>query len=148
VGQTKDIAGKLAENIFSQCLARRLRTMGRVASAIYERELSPYGITVSQFGVITLTLNAGGKSSPSLFTETLKVEKSTLSRNLRLMQRAGWITLSPVGRTVDIEVTREGKKIYLRSSAGWKRAQTALKRIIRNEGVDAIEELFSYLKDA
>jgi len=140
----KDLARQCANEVAGECLAQRLRAVGRIVSNIYDRELAGYGLTASQFGILATSLKLGTASQNEI-AEVHRVEKSTLSRNLKLMEESGWIKLERRGRNVDVEITKGGKDIFCKSVDGWRKAQANLKRHLRNEGVDAVEVLAARL---
>jgi DNA-binding MarR family transcriptional regulator len=140
----KDLARKYANEVAGECLAQRLRAVGRIVSNIYDRELAGFGLTASQFGILATSLKLGTASQNEI-AEVHRVEKSTLSRNLKLMEESGWIKLERRGRNVDVEVTRGGKDVFCKSVDGWRKAQANLKRHLRNEGVDAVQILVASL---
>ena len=136
----KDLAHKYANEVAEECLAQRLRAVGRIVSNLYDGELAGHGLTASQFGILAASLKLG-TASQNKIAEVHRVEKSTLSRNLRLMEESGWIKLERRGRNVDVEVTKGGKDIFCKSVERWRKAQADLKRHLRNKGVDAVEIL-------
>ena len=140
----KDLARKYANEVAEECLAQRLRTVSRIVSNIYDGELAGYGLTASQFGILATSLKLG-TASQNKIAELQRVEKSTLSRNLKLMEESGWIKLERRGRNVDVEITKGGKDIFCKSVDRWRKAQANLKRHLGNEGVDAVEVLAASL---
>ena len=140
----KDLARKYANEVAEECLAQRLRAVSRIVSNIYDGELAGYGLTASQFGILATSLKLGTASQNEI-AEVHRVEKSTLSRNLKLMEESGWIELERRGRNVDVEVTKGGKDIFCKSVDRWRKAQANLKRHLRNEGVNAVEVLAASL---
>jgi DNA-binding MarR family transcriptional regulator len=141
---TKDLAHKYANEVAEECLAQRLRAVGRIVSNLYDGELAGCGLTASQFGILAASLKLG-TASQNKIAEVHRVEKSTLSRNLKLMEESGWIKLERRGRNVDVEVTKGGKDIFCKSVDRWRKAQADLKRHLRNKGVDAVEMLAATL---
>lgn len=143
----KDSATKSAQDVYGECLAGRLRLIGRVTAGIYEDALAPYGMTISQFNILTVVLRRE-PASPARIAERIRLEKSTLSRNLALMESAGWLRAEGRGRGKDLYVTPAGRKIYCEAVEGWRNAQTTLKNHLRDEGVDAVARLLSRLLPA
>ena len=80
--------GTTARRIAETCLAHRARLLSRVVSRMFNAELEGSGLTVSQFSILTFVL-ASSRASPSAVAAALALEKSTVSRNLELMQTNG-----------------------------------------------------------
>lgn len=128
-----------ASAVSEVCLASRVRLLGRVVTALFQRELDPYGVTVSQFNILTALLRTG-RTSPSRLSAMLRLEKSTLSRNLLLLNKSGWTVTEERGRTVEVEISPRGEKLYETAFAGWKRAQDRARRLLGRAGMKAINE--------
>jgi DNA-binding MarR family transcriptional regulator len=74
----------------------------------------------------------------------LGFDKTTLSRNLRLMKRNGWIeSASPVesGRA-GYRLTAGGRGLFKATKPGWKRAQAKLRSAMKGEAWEAMMDGF------
>ncbi len=87
MGSKKNTARKYAETAAEECMGGRMKAMGRMVDNIYDSELKSYGITVSQFGLLSAILLME-EATPSQLVERMCIEKSTLSRNLKLIEEA------------------------------------------------------------
>ncbi|HEY4769754.1 MAG TPA: MarR family transcriptional regulator, partial [Myxococcales bacterium] len=74
----------------SECLAVRVRRLGRVITRVYDAALAPHGVTIAQLNLLTAIVAADGPR-PTDLVRILDVEKSTLSRDLQRMEHLGWI---------------------------------------------------------
>ena len=128
-------------------MARRIGMVSRIVNSVYEGALAPFGITIGQFGLLTVILKMD-KASPSRISKFIRIEKSTLSRNLKLMEGAGLIAVQGRGRGLEVQATAHGREVYLKSMAGWNQAQAKLKRMLKREGVDAVALLSATLAQA
>ena len=81
---------QVGHRIALECLAIRVRRLGRVVSRIYDTALAPYGISIAQVNLLAAIAVARGARSTDL-TQILDVEKSTLSRDLKRMEDLGWV---------------------------------------------------------
>jgi DNA-binding MarR family transcriptional regulator len=143
----RDRIEECAGVVKDECLARRIGMVSRVVNSLYEGALAPFGITIAQFGLLTMVLKMD-KTSPTQISKYLRIEKSTLSRNLKLMEAAGLLKLEGRGRSLEVRSTERGREVYLRSMAGWNKAQAQLKRKLKPEGVEAVAFLSDTLAQA
>jgi DNA-binding MarR family transcriptional regulator len=108
----------------SECLAVRVRRLGRIITRLYDAALTPHGVTIAQLNLLTAIAAAGGARLTDL-GRILDVEKSTLSRDLKRMQRLGWIRFAPTGsrRSRSISLTPAGARLLLEVRPAWEKAQ-------------------------
>ncbi len=115
----------------SACLNYKLRRTSRLVNQYYDRALKPAGIRTGQFNLMIPVALRGGSSITEL-AEVLGMERSALARNLRPLERKGWIMLS-VGtdrRARIVHLTRKGEQLLLKVYPLWERAQTNLARAL------------------
>jgi DNA-binding MarR family transcriptional regulator len=117
---------RLARTIASECFALRVRRLGRVVTRIYDDALAPHGINITQFNLLA-AVSAGDGARQVDLGRILDVEKSTLSRDLRRMQRLGWIESRPMpgGRGRALGLTPAGARLLEQARPAWDQAQEA-----------------------
>jgi len=110
----------------SECLAVRVRRLGRVVTRVYDAALAPHGVTIAQLNLLTAIVAADG-ARPTDLVRILDVEKSTLSRDLQRMEDLGWIRFDPrhSGRGRSISLTPAGTRLLLEVRPAWEKAQEA-----------------------
>ncbi|MEM6796190.1 MAG: MarR family winged helix-turn-helix transcriptional regulator, partial [Acidobacteriota bacterium] len=87
---------ELAE-IRRSCLAMRVQKANRVVVRHYEEKMRrPLGVTAPQFTLLVHLWEGAGRSI-SFLAASLRVERTTLSRNLRVLEKQGLIALSEEG---------------------------------------------------
>jgi DNA-binding MarR family transcriptional regulator len=64
--------------------------VSRALTQLYEHELRPLGIRVTQLTILQVLSRAGGLSQRKL-GEILSIDSTTLTRTLKIMIRQGWI---------------------------------------------------------
>ncbi len=107
------------------CTCSRLRKAARRVSQIFDQHLEPYGLTITQFGLLAQLKRQDGISIGGL-AEAMIMDPTTLSRNLRPMAERGLITMTPDPsdkRARCLHLTREGRNAFTRARPGWARAQ-------------------------
>ena len=75
------------DTIAKTCIAGRLRLLNRVVTNIYDDALRPLGLKISRGKM--------GVASPVQVCEYLQLDISTLSRNVELMRKNGWLEEVP-----------------------------------------------------
>jgi DNA-binding MarR family transcriptional regulator len=130
----------------SECVAVRVRLINRVITALYDEAFRPYGMRVSQGNVLVAVARLG-RARPVDICRILRIEKSTLSRDLELMRKNGWLESEPAegGRNQTIQLTRNGLDLLRRVQPAWEQAQVQAKGLIGEAGVQALYEVASRL---
>jgi DNA-binding MarR family transcriptional regulator len=129
-----------------ECIAVRVRLINRVISALYDEALRPFGLRISQANILSATAYLGD-ARPTDLVKVLRIEKSTLSRDVELMKRNGWVESEPPegGRNQTIRLTPEGTKLLGRIQPSWARAQGEARQLIGDDGEEALRQVASRL---
>ena len=116
------------------CASATMRRSARAVSQLYAAEFNGL-LEGPQFSLLMLLHKNPGTSQASL-VEQLALDKTTLSRNLNLMNRKQWI--EPVAgsdrRQRGYQLTGEGKKLLDQARPAWQRAQTRLRTALGETG--------------
>ena len=131
---------KVADAIAKDCVAMRVRYLNRSLTSIYDDAFRPLGITASQVNML-VALVKQRSLSPGELGNLLNIEKSTISRNLERMRKAGWINITSSGRTHAVEVTRKGNQLLMDVMPHWEEAQKAADALLGPDGSQAIREV-------
>ena len=77
----------------------------------------------------------------------LRIEKSTLSRDVELMKKEGWLASDPPtgGRNQTLRVTPAGIRLLKKVQPAWEQAQAEARLLIGDAGVDALHQIASRL---
>jgi DNA-binding MarR family transcriptional regulator len=135
-----------AERMARECIAVRVRLINRVISALYDEALRPFGLRISQANILA-AVDHMGEARPAQVSRILRIEKSTLSRDVELMKHRGWLQSDPPagGRYQTIRLTPQGTKLLDRIQPSWEKAQTEAKLLIGDEGEAALRQMASRL---
>jgi DNA-binding MarR family transcriptional regulator len=68
----------------------RVARLHRVIARFYVQALQAAELTQPQLEVLTIRISAAGPVGPAALAARLMLERSTISRNLALMQKRGW----------------------------------------------------------
>jgi DNA-binding MarR family transcriptional regulator len=88
-----------------------VRSLSRKISQLYDDTLAPSGLRGTQFSLLVQARNAPeGPPTVSALAEQLHTDRTTMTRNLRTLQQAGFIDLVPGAdaRSRCVVVTPEG----------------------------------------
>ncbi|HUE60444.1 MAG TPA: helix-turn-helix domain-containing protein, partial [Acidimicrobiales bacterium] len=122
------IADDLAEEVRGACLGMRVARLHRIVARVYEQALNTVGLSLPQMEILTVLVSATGPVRPTALAARLMLERSTVSRNLALMQKRGWVTVvetSPTGRAMSVTIAAPGVAAFTSASTAWRSAQTS-----------------------
>jgi DNA-binding MarR family transcriptional regulator len=110
--------------IATECLAVRVRRLGRVITRIYDAALAPHGITTAQMNLLA-AIAVFDRARPTDLGRLLAVEKSTLSRDLKRMEQSGWVRSDPARarRGRSFALTPAGSRALIKARPAWENAQ-------------------------
>jgi DNA-binding MarR family transcriptional regulator len=121
---------KRSSRIASECLAGRVRVLNRVVTGIYEDALRPHKVRISQMNII-IAVSVMGPVSAAEVCRQLRLEKSTLSRDLDRLLDRGWVRATPAtGRTQHLEVTAAGRALIQKVTPAWQEAQDRIYEVL------------------
>jgi len=124
------------------CLATRVRMLSRTITRIYDAALRPHGLTISQLGILSV-LEILQPAPSNKVAGYMSMEISTLSRNARLMEREGWITIEPSehGNGRVLSLTAAGASKLREATPAWAQAQIDAKALLGAEDAGTITRL-------
>ena len=130
------------DRVANDCIGARVRLINRVVSAIYDDALRPFHIRVSQANIL-VTIARKGEARPVDVCRLLRLEKSTLSRDVELMKSRGWLESEPPsgGRNQVLRLTASGQAMLERSLPAWEKAQAEASRLIGEPGILALRQI-------
>jgi DNA-binding MarR family transcriptional regulator len=135
-----------ADRMAHECIAVRVRLINRVITALYDEALRPYGLRTSQANILA-AVALMAEAHPAEVSRLLRIEKSTLSRDVELMKRNGWVESDPPngGRSQTIRLTPQGQKLLVKIRPSWEKAQAEAKLLIGEDGEAALRQMASRL---
>jgi DNA-binding MarR family transcriptional regulator len=137
------IADDLAAEASRACLGMRVGRLHRVIARCYEQALQTVGLTQPQFEVLATLINAAGPVRPAALAGRLMLERSTVSRNLALMQERGWVAIaetSTTGRAMAVTITDAGLTAFTGASTAWRRAQAGAARMLGPDAAPILDQ--------
>lgn len=116
--------GSPAASPMCNCFA--IRSAARQTSQFYDRHLAPSGLRTTQFSVLA-NLRHEGSLSINELAAVLAMDRTTMGRALRPLEREGLIVIGPGrdGRTRSLSLTETGRVRLQEAAALWRDAQAA-----------------------
>jgi DNA-binding MarR family transcriptional regulator len=113
------------------CVCFNLRRVARVVTQFYDAQMRRHGIRPTQ-GTMLAALNAQESWTMAELSDLLGMERTTLLRNLRPLERDGLVNIGGGGRgrLVELAITAKGRKQVEKLTPAWRSAQsTAVKTL-------------------
>lgn len=118
----------------------RARRIHRDVERIFDRALGVHGLTGPQMTLLAAIELMHPVPSGSLGSE-LGLEKSTVSRNLRLMEEKGWLRLTHDGKRRLARLTSAGRRLLMSAQRSWEEAQTEAQELLGSDLVRVFAKL-------
>jgi DNA-binding MarR family transcriptional regulator len=109
----------------SDCNCLAMREAARYITQFYDQHLAVAGLRTTQYGILAKLNNHGSMSINALAAE-LVMDRTTLGRNVRSLERDGLITIEPDPddrRSKVLRLSRSGEHRLDRARKGWAEAQ-------------------------
>ncbi|MBI5569251.1 MAG: winged helix-turn-helix transcriptional regulator [Desulfomonile tiedjei] len=133
--ETRDLIQTMAH----ECIAVRVRLINRLVTAVYDEALRGVGIKASQMNIL-VAVSMFGPSKPAKICSLLRLDPSTLSRNVERMKKKGWLEAVPGAdaRSHLLAVLAPGNAILRDAYPAWREAQKKAAAILGGEALDAL----------
>lgn len=130
-----------AQAMTAECLCFRARRVSRALTRMYDEALRPLGIQATQLTLLNAIAMTGEAGTLGRLSGILAMDQTTLSRNLRPLEKAGWARLErlPADRRVRVaRLTPAGEGMIARALPLWSRAHARVTEVL---GAGAAAEL-------
>ena len=109
----------------ASCTCFNLRKVTRAVTQLYDNMMRPSGLRPTQFSLLVAARLVGPVSMTRL-AELTVMDRTTLTRNLELLQKQGLIevTAGEDRRTRIVTITAQGNAALARALPLWKKAQS------------------------
>ncbi|NIF30031.1 winged helix-turn-helix transcriptional regulator [Pantoea sp. Tr-811] len=130
----------------SECICTHLRRAARGVSRHYDEALAGFGINVAQFSLLR-HLQRLDRPSITTLAEAMGLERSTLGRNLRVLEADGLVALAEGDdqRNRVVLLTAAGAARVQAALPAWEQAQSALVGQLGETQRDALVHLLERL---
>lgn len=110
------------------CACATLRRAARLVTRLYDQQLRDVDIEAPQYALLA-TLKRHGPCSQATLARPHALDKTTVSRNLRLLEQKGWIAFEATAdrRERQVTLTAAGERRRAQAAVRWKAAQAGLR---------------------
>lgn len=131
-----------------ECACATVRRAARLVTQLYDQELRGH-LEASQFALLSV-LERSSRCNQAMLARSLAFDKTTLSRNLALMKKKGWIehVVANDQRERGFQLTPAGRRLIVSARPGWKRAQSRLQSAMTSEQWEAMWQTFRNVTNA
>lgn len=140
-------------DLVNSCLCTNIRKLSRIVTRLYDAELKQTPLNINQLGIM---LTISGLEEPYIgdLAEKLVMEKSTLSRNLGVLEEMGFIIIkiNTMKKSQKIvSVTQSGMNAITQSYPPWDNIQRKISSSFGNErflqAIQLLNQLETSLND-
>ena len=138
---------KQAIEILTECVAGRTLQLARIVAAQYDRALASVGVTPQQMTLLCVVCKRQ-PVSPREVLPYLKMDQSTLSRNLDRMVEKGWLSTNVEaddGRIKLYSLTKAGERTIAAAHSHWLDAQAWANDALGTDGITDIKRIANNL---
>ncbi len=122
--QTEHHGSHLKPTPSSPCVCATLRKATRAVTLLYDEYLRPAGLRVTQYSLLKHVL-AREPVTVNQLAEATVTDRTTLSRNLRILQQGGFIGIreGQDRRQREVRLTPHGRRALANADRRWEDAQ-------------------------
>lgn len=133
------------QTIAKNCFCYKTRAASRTITRLYDDALKPTGLKANQFSML-VAINIQAPISISNLAESLCMERTTLTRNLKPLEKEGLVTLSSgVGRTRYANLTHQGKETLDTARPLWQQAQENIQTSLAGQDMTTLSRLLDQI---
>ena len=128
------------------CMGLHIRRASRIVTQIYDEALRPIGLVGNQFTLL-VALHLTKSVSVTRLAQELFADQTTLTRNLKLLEKRGLIKMEPGSdRRVRLaSLTPEGADILTQALPLWEQAQMTVQQQFGQEKTQTLRSLLADL---
>ncbi len=130
------------------CTNLKLRQFMRRVTQHYDIEMGKVGLKTTQYSLLSYVEKLG-PIRPIDLAASIKMEPSTLTRNLKPLADAGWVTViaGADARSRLVAITQAGKAKRAEAKRRWRKAQDGINELLGISTVAALHELIDQSMD-
>lgn len=139
---TRDGSASIAAEM--RCTCAVLRRTARRLTQVYDDAMRSTGLKLTQYSVLSNLAQAEDPSITDL-AERLMMDRTTLTRNLRPLEKAGWVRLGRGGdaRSRAVTLTEAGRRTLEAARPVWRETEMAVRARLGPDGGSALRRLLS-----
>lgn len=131
------------------CTNFLLHQLVRRMDRLYDAELAKAGLRTSQYSLLSHVVRLG-PVRPGVLAQAMKMQPSTLTRNLRPLVLAGWVDVGGGhdARSRSVTATDTGRVKHLQAQRHWKRVQQRVNGLLGADSVVLLHQQLAHVMDA
>lgn len=129
------------------CACHNIRMAARAITQMYDEALKPSGLKVTQFSLLS-AISMAGPVPITVLAEKLVMDRTTLTRNLNVIERKGFIDIESDiedSRTRLIRIAPQGEVVLEQAVPLWEQAQA---KVVEGMGKESFNNLLGLLSEA
>lgn len=133
--------------IDSHCICTLARRSARSLTEIYDRALEPSGLKVTQYSLLRAIQRLGTPSLTQL-SDATGLDRSTLGRNLRLLENSGHVVIDQGAdaRTRVVQLTADAENALRIAKPLWEKVQRSVTTVLPKDAKSFFDNLNASLE--
>ena len=140
---------QLCMQVRAMCACNQLRRATRGITALYEAAMATSGVKVTQLPIL-VGLGSEGDLSVTTLAEALSLDRTTLTRNLRVLEERGLIRITESAndaRVRMVSLTPEGSRVLAGALERWDQIQSVVEEHFGRARLQALYKELQALGD-
>lgn len=131
----------------SICQCTNMRRASRAITQFYDQRLEPSGLKVTQYSLLN-HLKRLGSLTMNEFSQAIRLERTTLVRNLRPLEKMGLVSIiaEKTSKARVIHLTEKGLESLEMAVPYWNQAEEYLKELLTAEEIDIFKGVLEKLE--
>ncbi|WP_158522894.1 MarR family winged helix-turn-helix transcriptional regulator [Fusobacterium pseudoperiodonticum] len=131
----------------NECYCFILRNIASSIKKIYNQHFQELDITNEQFTIL-MNMKYLAPISVTNLSEKIKIDRTTLSRNLKILQTKALIEdVLTTGRSRQIILSKKGEDIINKGEKIWNKIQKEVEKVIGKEKLETLKEVEKILEN-
>jgi MarR family transcriptional regulator, organic hydroperoxide resistance regulator len=134
----------LVESTPYLCLCAVTRKAGRILTRRYDEYLKPSGLKTTQLSMLA-NIARNPAITVSELAKLLAMDQTTVSRNLRVLDKSGYIAMETEvadQRIRRIHIADLGMSKMIKARPFWEKAQMEMERVLGSESIETLLSIF------
>ena len=132
--------------IIQFCACANLRRIARIVTQVYEEQMQPTGLKVTQYYML-VNIARHKETSISKLGEIMLLDQTTITRNINILKKSGYVNITKDindSRTKSISITDTGLVKLEEATPIWLQIQ---EKVEKNMGKEKYKDLLEALKN-
>ena len=121
----------------SACYCTNLRRSAVAVSNYYSNALKEVGLNASQYYLL-INLSRLRQANITQWANHVGLERSTMVRNIRVLQERGWIAQTHLGHGKQFALTDAGEVVLKEAIPIWEQTQAEMERFLGQADAEAV----------